>query len=409
MTIRILAAVPCFGLILAAGMTGCDQKTPQVAPAEVPVVPVSQPVQRQVTDYVDFTGRINAVESVNIIPRVTGYLVKMPFKEGSEVKVGDLLFQVDPRPYKAQLDQAEGQVTLYKAQLKLARTTLARDKEIAKTPGAVSLQQLDQDQAAVDEAEARVKAYQASTEVYKLNLDFTNVTAPINGQVGRYFLTLGNLVNQDQTLLTTVVSLDPMHVYLDMDESTLLRIRKAINEGKIKRYQEGKIPLLMGVQAEEGYPHEGTINFVDNQVSPTTGSISVRGVFADPKPPGGVRLLSPGMFVRTRLPIGQPHPALLVIDRAIASDQGLKYVYIIDDKNTVRSRRVTTGPLQEDGLRVITDGLKPGEWIVVGGLQQVRPRMVVQMEKIAMPSFNQPVVLKSKEKENGKQGDKAPK
>ena len=173
-------------------------------------------------------------------------------------------------------------------------------------PGAVSQQQLDQDQAAVEEAEARVKAFETSMEVYKLNLDFTKVTSPIDGQVSRYYLTLGNLVNQDQTLLTTVVSLDPMYAYFDMDEPTLLRIRRAINEGKIKRPAgRREIPVLMGLQGEDGFPHKGTINFVNNQVNPTTGSIAVRGVFPNPKPTGGTRLLSPG-HVRAHPPADRP-------------------------------------------------------------------------------------------------------
>ena len=237
------------------------------------------------------------------------------------------------------------------------------------------------------QAEASVEAAKASLEVYKLNLSFCSVTSPIDGMVARYYLTLGNLVNQDQTLLTTVVSLDPMYAYFDMDEPTLLRIRRAINEGKIKRPQDGVIPVLMGLQGEDGFPHRGDINFVNNQVNPTTGSIAFRGVFPNPKPQGGVRLLSPGMFVRVRLPIGNPHPAVLVIDRAISSDQGLKYVYVLDADNKAQYRRVTTGPLLPDGLRVITDGLKPGEWVAVGGLQQIRPNMEVKTEKIAMPTF----------------------
>ena len=200
---------------------------------------------------------------------------------------------------------------LYQAQLKLARTTLARDEAIgAGSSGAVSRQQLDQDRAAVEEADARVKAYQASLDVYKLNVEFTRVIAPIGGQVSRYYLTLGNLVNQDQTLLTTVVSLDPIYAYFDMDEPTLLRIRRAVNEGKIKTRSSGaEIPVLMGLQGEQEFPHRGTINFVNNQVNPTTGSISVRGVFPNPAG-GGVRLLSPGMFARIRLQIAPlPGPA----------------------------------------------------------------------------------------------------
>jgi multidrug efflux system membrane fusion protein len=274
-------------------------------------------------------------------------------------------------------------------------------------------------------------------EVYRLNKEFTRIESPIDGQVSRYYLTLGNLVNQDQTLLTTIVSLDPMYAYFDMDERTLLNIRKALAEGRIVRYVDGEsIPLLMGLENEEGFPHHGTINFVNNQVNSTTGSITLRGVFANPTPaalpaagataapaasvaaspkqqnpapaagaagtpqqqdPAAAatpakgprplpRLLSPGMFLRVRLPIGQAHSALLIIDRAIQSDQGLKYVYVVDAQNKVQYRRVTTGALQEDGLRAV-DGVKPEEWVVVGALQQVRPRMEIKPEQGPMPSL----------------------
>jgi multidrug efflux system membrane fusion protein len=376
-----------FGLISAAALAGCSHSPPPVAPPEPPAVPVSRPVSRAVTDYVDFTGRTDAVQAVDVRARVTGYLVQMPFKEGAEVKKDDLLFEVDPRPYQAQLDQALGQVGVYQASLRLAQTTLARDQALNNSsPGAITPQQLDQDAAAVAEAQAQVKAFQASTEVFRLNLSFCRVTSPVDGQVSRYYLTLGNLVNQDQTLLTTVVSLDPMYAYFDMDEPTLLRIRRAIDAGRIQLPQDGVIPVLMGLQGEDGFPHRGTINFVNNQVNPTTGSISVRGVFPNPKSPKGARLLSPGMFVRVRLPIGQPHPALLVIDRAIGFDQGLKYVYVLDAQNTAQYRRVTTGALQEDGLRVV-EGLQPGDRVVVGGLQQVRPRMAVRPDEVPMPTL----------------------
>ena len=228
----LLGSSCCLLLAVAAG---CEANRAAVAPPAPPAVPIAHAVQREVTDYVDFTGRTEAVHSVDIRPRVTGYLVKMPFQEGAEVKAGDLLFVVDPRPYKAQLDQAQGQVDLYQASLKLARTTLARDRAInSLSPGSVSQQQFDQEQAVVDEAEARVKAYEKSMEIYKLSHEFTRVTSPIDGQISRYYLTLGNLVNQDQTLLTTVVSVDPMYAYFEMDEPTLLRTRRAINEGKIK-------------------------------------------------------------------------------------------------------------------------------------------------------------------------------
>ena len=352
-------------------------------------MPVSQPVQREVTDYVEFTGQTKAVHSNDIIPQVTGYLVQMPFQEGAEVKKGDLLFEVDPRPYKAQLDQAQGQVDLYKAQLKLARVNLARNRAIeAASPGSVSRQQFDQGQAVVDEAKARVDAAERSMELYRLNYEFTSVVSPIDGQSSRYYKTLGNLVNQDQTLLTTVVSVDPMHVYFEMDEPTLTRYRTAVNEGKLQVAKDGaKMPVFMGLQGEDGFPHQGTINFVNNQSNLTTGTTLVRGIFPNPQPKVGRRLLSPGMFARIRLPIGAPHRALLVRDRAIASDQGLKYVYVVDADNKVQSRRVTTGALQDDDLRVIEEGLKPDDWVVSGGLLQVRPRMLIRPDRVPMSTL----------------------
>jgi membrane fusion protein, multidrug efflux system len=386
-------------LVSAGGLIGCTRGPAKPVAPEPVTIPVSLPVEREVTDYVEFTGRTNAVQSVDVRPRVTGYLVKIPFKEGADVKAGDLLFEIDPRPYQAQLDQATGLVNLYQAQLKLAKINYARDRAInVRAAGSVSQQQLDQDLATEEEANARVKSYENNRETYQLNLDYTQVKSPIDGHVSRYYLTVGNLVNQDQTVLTTVVSQDPMHAYFDMDEPTLLKVRRAVNDGRIKRLQPGEVaPVLMGLQGEEGFPHEGTINFVDNQVDPTTGSILVRGVFPNPKPETGVRLLSPGMFVRIRLPIGSPRKALLVIDRALGSDQGLKYVDVVDEKGEVQYRRVTTGLLQEDGLRVISSGLKPGELVVVGGLQQVRPKMKVQTEKVPMPSLALPDPSTSKD------------
>jgi membrane fusion protein, multidrug efflux system len=184
-----------------------------------------------------------------------------------------------------------------------------------------------------------------------------------------------------------VVSVDPMYVYFDIDEDTVLRVRRAVNEGKIQRYQQGEIPVFIELEGEQGYLHEGTINFINNQVNPGTGSITARGVVPNPKPENGVRLLSPGMFVRVHLPIGKPHDALLVIDRAIGSDQGMKYVYAVDDKNIVQQRRVETGALQDDGLRVIDGGLKPQDWVVIGGIQQVRPRMEIAPDREPMPTL----------------------
>jgi multidrug efflux system membrane fusion protein len=374
-------------LYLSCLLSGCSTGNLEVAPAEPPAIPVSQPIERQVTDYVDFTGRIESPQAVSVVPRVTGYLASTNFREGAEVQKDDVLFEIDPRPYQAQYDQSQGQVLLNEARVKEAMADNARAKELAKTPGAISKQDLDRYQAAEEEAVASVQAAKASLEVYKLNLGFCKVTSPIAGQISRYFLTPGNLVNQDQTQLTTVVTVDPMYVYFDIDENTVLRIRRAVNEGKIQRYQQGQLPVFIGLEGEDGYPHEGNINFVNNQVNAGTGSITVRGEIPNPKPENGVRLLSPGMFVRVHLPIGMPHDALLIIDRAIGSDQGMKYVYVIDDKNVVQQQRVDTGALQPDGLRVIDSGLKPKEWVVIGGIQQVRPKMKITPDREPMPTL----------------------
>ncbi|SRR5579885_3039179 len=384
---RTTALLACAGLLPAALLLGCHRGQAPPPAAEPTTIPVSQPVERDVTDYVDFTGRTDAVNSVGIRPRVTGYLVNIPFKEGTEVKKNDVLFEIDPRPYQAQLDQAQAQVTLNQASLKLAQATLERVRPLVST-GAASQQEYDEDVAAVQEAQARIKASQAAVEVYKLNLEFCKVSSPIDGMVSRTYYTVGNLVTQDQTLLTTVVSLDPMYAYFDMDEPTLLSIRRAINEGRIKVPSDrSDIPILMGLQGEDGFPHPGKFNFINNVVNPSTGTIAVRGVFPNPKPENGARLLTPGMFVRIRLPIGQPHPALLVIDRAVGSDQGLKFVYVVDKDNKVQYRRVSTGPLQDDGLRVIESGLQKDDWVITGGLLQVRPRMEVQPDQVPMPTL----------------------
>jgi multidrug efflux system membrane fusion protein len=354
------------------------------------VVPVSHPAQRQVTEYVEYTGRADAIETVGIKARATGYLKRAPFTEGAEVKKGDLLFEIDPAPYEAQLAQAEAQVRVAEANLVLAQASYNRVKNLTGS-AAVSPQEIDQARAAADAADAQVRAAKATAEVYRLNLGYTKVTSPIDGQVSRYYYTAGNLVSQDQTLLTTVVSTDPMFAYFDMDERTLLRIRTAINEGRVQPRSPGNdLPVLMGLEGEDGFPHKGTVNFVNNVVNPSTGTIAVRGLFPNPRPANGRRLLSPGMFVRIRLPIGQPHPAILVVDRAIGSDQGLKYVYVIDADKKVRYRRVTTGALEDDGLRVIEDGLKPGELVAVGAIQQLRPGMDVEPEVHPMPTPGAP-------------------
>lgn len=385
-------------LVAAAGCRPTPTAPPEATP---PTVPVSHPVRRAVTETVEYTGRTDAVESVGVRARVTGYLTQAPFTEGAEVRKGELLFEIDPRPYQAQYDQAVSQVGVAEAQAVLGKSNYARLKSLSG--GSASQLEVDQAKAAADSADASLKAAKATAEVFRLNLEYSKVTSPIAGQVSRFYYTVGNLVSQDQTQLTTVVSVDPMYAYFDMDERTLLRLNAGVNAGRIAPPTGGKLPVAMGLDGEDGFPHSGTVNFVNNVVNPATGTVAIRGVFPNPKPPDGRRTLKPGLFARIRLPLGGPRPALLVVDRAVGSDQGLKYVYVIDAEKKVQYRRVTVGPLEEDGLRVVETGLKPDDWVVVGALQQLRPKATVATEEVPMPSGggSQPVAAPPAEPKKG--------
>jgi len=400
------------GVFLMWVTVGCKKANISSSAPSVPIVPVSNPVERQVSDYVEYTGRIDARQSAGIKARATGYLLSIgkdkngnDIKEGSEVNKDDVLFQIDPRPYQYQLDQANSQVTVVEKQLKLAQITLGRDKD-SFAKGAGSQQQVDQDEASVAEAEARLKAAKATVKTYELNLAYTSVTAPIAGQISRYYYTPGNLIVQDQTLLSTIVDVEKVYAYFDMDEPTLLKINGQVISGKIKP-PVGASKVLLSLGVETDYPHSGTLDFINNVVNPSTGTISVRGIFDNPKSASGTRLLVPGLFVRIRLPIGDPHPGLLVVDRAIQSDQGLKYVYVVDSENKIQYRRVVLGALQDDGLRVIEPykaavpgkdvelGLKPDELVVVGSLPQLRPKMEINPQKGEMPTPGAPTAPQS--------------
>ncbi len=370
---------------LLALVCGCRQPPPSQDPSKLAAFAVSHPVRRQVTDYVEYTGRTAAVQAEEIKARVTGFLVDMPFKEGAEVKKDDVLFKIDDRPYKAQLDQAQAQVGLYESQLKLAKANLKRDQELfEKSKGAgVSRQTLDADLAQQEQAEAAVKAAQASLEVFKLNLEYTVVKSPIDGQAGRYNQPRGNLVMQDSTLLTTVQSVDPIYVYFDMDMPSYRKFQAGVAQGPGE-----KIAVSLALQGDEGYPRPGSIDFFNNLVNPATDTLLVRGVFANPSKATG-RDLKPGMFVRVKLPISQPHEALLVIDQAITSIQGRKNLYVVDDRDTVQELPVTIGQLQSDGLRVVRGkGLTEKTRVVVSKLLQVRPRTQIQPVLQPMPTYS---------------------
>jgi RND family efflux transporter MFP subunit len=363
------------------GLVGCA-RGPSEPPKATPIsVTVSIPVERNVTDYADFTARIAAVDSVEVRARVWGYLEKVNFKEGALVKKGDVLFELDPRPYQAMLNQAKAKVAQDEAQLKFDEAEYRRN---IAGGSAVSRSDLDKSAAARDVDIANVEADKAMAASRHLDLEYTKITAPIAGRVSRYGVTVGNLIQSaDQasvTLLTTIVSVDPMYAYFDMDERTVQRVGPLIRDDKVKSASNTGWPVALGLATEDGFPHQGTINFVDNQVNPKTGTLRVRGVF-----PNGDEALSQGFFARVRVPIGQPHKTLLVSDRALDNDQGQKILYVVNDKNEVVSRPIRVGALH-DGLRAIEDGLKPGERVIVNGLQLVRPGITVEPKLVDMPT-----------------------
>jgi RND family efflux transporter MFP subunit len=368
---------------LCLGAMGCA-RAPSGAPPAAPLsVTVSYPVERDVTDYADFTARIAAVDSVEVRAHVWGYLQKVNFTEGALVKKGDILFALDPRPYQATLDQAKAKVDQDEAQLAFDDAEYQRNLRLAPS-GAASRSDLDKSAAARGVDIANIAADKAVLAARQLDLEYTKVAAPVTGRVSRYNVTAGNLVQSgDQnggTLLTTIVSVDPMYAYFDMDERTVQRVGQLVHERKSGSASDSAGLVSLGLATEQGFPHRGTINFVDNQVNPKTGTLRVRGVF-----PNKDQTLSPGYFARIRVPIGPPHKALLVSDRALDTDQGQKILYVVNDKNEVVSRAVRPGALH-DGLRAIEDGLKPGEQVIVNGLQLVRPGITVEPKLQDMPT-----------------------
>lgn len=373
MTFFVLAATLCLAPV------GCKREPPAIAAPPPPAVTISQPIEREILDYDEYTGRTVAVKEVEVRARVSGYLVMVDFKEGAEVAKGDLLFQIDPRPFQAALGVARGQVAQWEARLARAEADVARYERLAPR-GAASQKDLDSAIADRGEARAAIESTRAAMEKAALDLEFTKVTAPISGRVSRTFITEGNLVTADTTLLTTIVSMDPMYTYFDIDERSMLRYQQLVREQKRPSARAGQLPVIMELANEKGFPHEGMIDFLDNRVDPTTGTLRVRGVF-----PNAQRILTPGVFVRVRIQGSGKYPALLVTDRAIGTDQGQKYLLVVNDQNIVEYRAVQLGRTQDDGLRVIHTGLQPREWVIINGMQRARPGVIVGPQRVAMP------------------------
>jgi RND family efflux transporter MFP subunit len=384
---RCLCLLSCgLGIML---LPGCTPAPPPAAPV-APIVTVALPIEREVVDHEEFTGRTDAVSRVDIRARVSGYLVKVNFKDGDIVKLNDLLYQIDPRPFQADLDLAKGMVEKLDAQKKLLDIQVDRYRKLA-AKSAASQQDVDQYLAQQAENIGALKSARAQVERAQLNLDFTRIASPIAGKISRTLLTEGNLVNADSTLLTTIMSIDPMYAYFNIEEPTLLYVLKLKREGILKE-RLGHIAVRMGLadDVKRVFPLQGTLDFANNTVDPQTGTILVRGTFANPftvpnRPPA----LMPGLFVRVRLDMGPPHKTFLVSQRAIGTDQGQKYVYIVAKDNKIAYRRVTLG-LVFDGLQAIEEGLKPGDRVVVNGLQRVRPGIEVKPELVEMASQTKP-------------------
>jgi RND family efflux transporter MFP subunit len=365
--------------MLAAGLllAGCAKPQSKSAPPQnagppkPPEVIVDLPVTGQVLDYEDFTGRAVGTRMIDIRARVTGYLDKIHFKdlEGRDVEKGMVLFEIDPRPYQAEVVRSQANLNQAIAHQKRVELDYQRAAKLVEN-NTVSREAFDL--AAGDRAEglAEIEIAKSTLASAKLNLSFTQVVAPISGRVSRTLVDAGNVVKADDTILTNIVAIDPIYVYFDIDERTLLRLRRYTEEGRTDG--EHGVKVLMGLADEQGYPHAGTVNFLDNKLDPSTGTLQVRGIFPNPK-----HILSPGLFVRVRLPIGEPYQAILVAEQALGTDQGQKFVYVIDADNKAQYRRVEVGKLQQ-GKRAILQGLAADERVVVSGLQRIRPGTVVE-------------------------------
>ena len=354
-------------------LTGCGKHPSEIS--SPPAVAVIHPVSRDIVEWDEYIGRLESPETVEIRARVSGYLDKVHFKEGKEVKKGDLLFTIDRRPYQAEYDRAEADHQRAESQADLAKSDAERASNLIATR-AISAEDFDTKTKTYTSALATVKSAKAAMDSARLNLEFTEIRAPIDGRISSAFVTEGNLVSggvsgAGASLLTTLVSLDPLYCYGSADERAILKYIRLSKEGRLERQRDDEIPAEMGLADEPDFPHKGRIDFVDNRVDPATGTLRARGVFTNAD-----HSLSPGFFARLRIPGSGKYPALLIPDRALASDQSQKFVYVVNAEKKVEFRPVKIGPMI-DGLRVVREGLKPGDQIIAEGLLRVRPGVTV--------------------------------
>ena len=355
-------------IVLAGLLAGCGEKPAPQAGAAAPPVTVAQPVKRTVTDWDEFTGRFDAIEEVQVRARVGGFVTNVEFKDGDMVHAGDLLYIIDPRPFEAVAEQADGQLSDARAKVELAKRDLDRGLALVQT-SAVSEQLVDQRRQALQAAHAAVTQAEGALKAAQLNIEFTHVIAPIGGRVSRHLVSVGNLVQGSEgasTLLTSIVSLDPIYIYFDMDEATYLKYNRLWFEGKRPSSRDNPNPVQVALTGETKPSHDGKVDFLDNRLDVSTGTLRGRAVI-----PNKDLSILPGQFGRVRLIASAPYDALLIPDNAIATDQSRKIVFVVKEDNTAEARPVILGPLDE-GLRVIREGLKADDRVVVDGLQRVR-------------------------------------
>jgi multidrug efflux system membrane fusion protein len=359
---------------IAALIAGCSDATGKAAEAQTqvqagPPVSAAAVVEKAVAETQEFSGRLEAVERVEIRPRVSGFITAVNFRPGAEVKKGEVLFVIDPRPYQAEADRAEAAAKSARAKAELARLELARAERLLADK-AVAQREYDERASGLKELDATARAAEAQAQAARLNLSYTRVSSPIDGRVSKAEITLGNLVDAS-AVLTSVVSTDRIYASFDGDEETYLRIRSQAHGGQ-------PVAVKVGLANEEGFPHEGKLEFVDNQLDTRTGSVRMRATFANRD-----GALAPGLFARVQIGGGSEKPALLISDRAVGTDQSHKFVFVVGGDGKAEYREVKLGPVV-DGLRVVKAGLKPGEKIVVNGLQRVRPGAPITAQTVPM-------------------------
>ncbi|UAN34543.1 efflux RND transporter periplasmic adaptor subunit [Enterobacter asburiae] len=367
-------------MLLSVLLVGCDNSVAQNAAPPAPAVSAADVVVKSISQWDSFNGRIEAVESVQLRPRVSGYIDKVNYTDGQEVKKGEVLFTIDDRTYRAALEQAQANLARAKTQASLAQSEANRTDKLVNT-NVVSREEWEQRRSAATQAQADIRAAQAAVDAAQLNLDFTKVTAPIDGRASRALITSGNLVTAGDTasVLTTLVSQKTVYVYFDVDESTYLHYQNLARSGQGASSNHTALPVEIGLTGEEGYPHQGKVDFLDNQLTPSTGTIRMRALLDNAQ-----RQFTPGLFARVRLPGSAEFKATLIDDKAVLTDQDRKYVYIVDKEGKAQRRDITPGRLA-DGLRIVRQGLNPGDKVIVEGLQKVfMPGIPVNAKTVAM-------------------------